>query len=138
MRTFARNFLAFVLGFLVGSLVNMGLIKLGPMVFPMPPGFDPTTPEGLKAAMPLMQPEHFLFPFLAHALGTFVGALVACRAAASHGHIFAWVIGGLTLLGGIAASLMFPAPLWFKALDLTLAYLPMTWLAIQVGRKRSA
>jgi hypothetical protein len=136
MRTFARNFLAFVLGFLVGSLVNMGLVKLGPMVFPLPAGLDMTTPEGLKAAMPQLQPQHFIFPFLAHALGTFVGALIACRAASSHGHLFAWLIGGLTMLGGIVASVMFPAPIWFKVVDLTFAYLPMAWLAIQLGAKR--
>lgn len=138
MRTFARNFLAFVLGFLVGSLVNMGLVKLGPSVFPLPAGLDMTTPEGLKAAMPLLQPEHFVFPFLAHALGTFAGAFIACRAASSHGHVFAWIIGGFTFLGGVAATLMFPAPTWFKVLDLTLAYFPMAWLAIRLGAKREA
>jgi hypothetical protein len=32
------------------------------------------------------------------------------------------------LLGGIANVAMLPAPLWFSALDLLLAYLPMAWL----------
>ena len=31
-----------------------------------------------------------------------------------------------------------PAPAWFIALDLLLAYLPMAWLAILVGRRLSA
>ncbi len=47
MRTFARNFLALVLGFLVGGLTNMSLVWLGPKVFPPPAGVDMTTAEGL-------------------------------------------------------------------------------------------
>lgn len=137
MRTFARNFLALVLGFLVGGLVNMSLVWLGPKVFPPPAGADMTTAEGLAKAMPLLEPRHFVFPFLAHALGTFIGALIACRGAASHGKVFAWIIGGLTLLGGIAASVMIPAPTWFKAVDLIFAYVPMTLLAIRLGEKRA-
>lgn len=137
MRTFARNFLALVLGFLVGGLVNMGLVWLGPKVFPPPAGVDMMTPEGIAKAMPLLQPQHFVFPFLAHALGTFVGAFIACRGAASYGKVFGWIIGGMTLLGGIAASAMIPAPMWFKALDLIVAYIPMTWLAVRLGEKRA-
>lgn len=93
------------------------------------------TVEGLAAAMPLLRPEHFVFPFLAHALGTFAGALFAQHLAASHRAVFAWIIGGLTMCGGIAAAFMIPAPTWFKAVDLVFAYLPMAWLAIQLGQK---
>lgn len=135
MLTLARNFLGFVLGFLTGGLVNMALVSAGPKVFPPPAGADMTTPEGLAAAMPLLQPEHFIFPFLAHALGTLVGAFVAYYAAGSHRAVFAWIVGGLTLCGGIAAAVMIPAPAWFIAADLLLAYLPMAWLAIQLGRR---
>lgn len=48
--------------------------------------------------------------------------------------VFAWVIGGGFLAGGVAAAFMIPAPAWFIALDLLLAYLPMAWLAIAAGR----
>lgn len=135
MKSFARNFLAVVLGFLVGGLVNMALVTVGPMVVPPPPGADMTTAEGLAAAMPSLRPAHFVFPFLAHALGTLVGSLVAYVAAVSNRAAFAWVIGGLTLCGGIAAAFMIPAPAWFITLDLLVAYLPMAWLAIWFGRR---
>ena len=39
-----------------------------------PKGVDVTTMEGLKAYLHLFEPKHFIFPFLAHALGTFAGA----------------------------------------------------------------
>jgi hypothetical protein len=138
MNNLFRNVLAFIIGFVVGSLVNMGLVTLGPHVFPPPADANMTTPEGVTAAMPLLEPRHFVFPFLAHALGTFAGALVAFLMASSHRAAFAWAIGGLTLCGGIAAAFMIPAPKWFVALDLSVAYLPMAWLATRVGARATA
>jgi hypothetical protein len=35
----------------------------------------------------------------------------------------------------VAASFMIPAPAWFIALDLLVAYLPMAWLATQLGAR---
>ncbi|MBA4137907.1 MAG: hypothetical protein C0518_11365 [Opitutus sp.] len=135
MRTLARNILAVVLGFLIGGFVNMALVTAGPKVFAPPAGTDMTTAAGIAAAIPLLEPQHFLFPFLAHAANAFVGALVAYLFAVTRRELLAWIIGGLTLCGGIAASVMIPAPAWFKAVDLLLAYLPMTWLAIQLGKR---
>ena len=69
-----RLILAVIAGLVVGSLVNMALVMLSGHVIPPPAGVDTATTEGLKAAMPLFEPKHFLFPFLAHAVGTLVGA----------------------------------------------------------------
>jgi hypothetical protein len=77
MSVVVRGILGVVLGLTIGSAVNMGLIVVGPMLVPPPDGADMTTMEGLKAAMVLLEPKHFVFPFLAHALGTLGGALVA-------------------------------------------------------------
>jgi hypothetical protein len=94
-----------------------------------------TDPDKLAATVHLLQPEHFLFPFLAHALGTLVGALVAHLVAASHRRIFASIIGALFLVGGIVASRMIPAPKWFIVLDLAVAYVPMAWVGVWMGRR---
>lgn len=134
MNTTVRNILAVIVGLVVGSLVNMALVMLGPQVIAPPAGVDVNSAEGLKAGMHLFEPKHFAFPFLAHALGTFVGALVASRMASGYRAVFAFVIGVLFLSGGIAACLMIPAPRWFIALDLLGAYLPMAWLASRMGR----
>lgn len=130
-----RNVLAILIGIVAGSLVNMALITIGPSLIPPPPGVDLTTAEGLTTAMPLLQPRHFAVPFLAHAAGTLTGALVAYLIAASYKPRFAWALGVFFLLGGIAASFMIPAPVWFIALDLIVAYLPMAWVAIQIGTR---
>lgn len=134
MNPIVRNILAVVAGFIAGALVNMVLVSAGPLVFPPPPGADMTNVAGIKAALPQLQPGHFVFPFLAHAANAFVGALVGYLVAGSRREAIAWGLGGLTLLGGIAAAFMIPAPPWFLVLDLGLAYLPMAWLAIRVGR----
>ena len=128
-----RNIFAVLAGLVVGSVVNMAIVMAGPSLVPPPAGADMVTPEGIAAAMSLLEPRHFIAPFLAHALGTLAGAWVAYLVAASHKARFAYAIGVLFLMGGIAACFMIPAPVWFMALDLLLAYLPMAWLAIRLG-----
>lgn len=136
MNPILKNILAVVVGVIVGSAVNMGLITLGPLLIPPPEGTDTTTMEGLLAAMPLMQPEHFIFPFLAHALGTLIGAYLAFRIAATRQTQLAMTIGFFFLIGGIMNIQMLPgSPLWFNVLDLVLAYLPMAWLGVKLAKK---
>ncbi|HTU99227.1 MAG TPA: hypothetical protein VMF13_01715 [Luteitalea sp.] len=120
--------IAVLAGLIVGGLVNGGLVALGPHVIPPPPGVDMTTAEGLQAGMTLLAPRHFVFPFLAHALGTLAGAIVAARVAATYATRLALVVGVVFLAGGIMAARMIPAPAWFVALDLMVAYIPMGWL----------
>lgn len=130
-----RNVLALVAGIVVGGAINMALITLSPTLIPPPAGMDVRTTEGLRASMHLLQPRHFIMPFLAHALGTLAGALTASLIAASYRAQIAYAIGVVFLIGGIAASLMIPAPAWFIALDLVVAYLPMAWLGMRIGTR---
>ena len=79
-----KNIIAVLAGAIVGSIVNGLLINASSSIIPTPNGADVTTIEGLKEAMHLFEPKHFIMPFLAHALGTFVGAFLAVKIAASH------------------------------------------------------
>ena len=135
--TIVRGILAIVLGLVVGSVVNMGIILLGSKLIPPPPGVDVSDAESIAASMHLFEPRHFVTPFLAHATGTFAGALVAFLLAARAKPLFAYVIGALFLMGGVAAATMIPAPAWFIGLDLIAAYVPMAWLATVVGARLS-
>jgi hypothetical protein len=130
-----RNVLAVLAGILIGGAVNMALITISPWLIPPPAGVDVGSTESLREAMHLFQPRHFIMPFLAHALGTLAGALVAYLLAASYRAQIAYLIATVFLAGGVAASFMIPAPIWFIALDLLVAYLPMAWLAIQIGAR---
>ncbi len=130
-----RNVLAILAGIAIGGAVNMALITLSPSLIPPPAGVDVTSAESLGKAMHLFEPRHFVMPFLAHALGTLAGALVAYLIAATCKPPIGYVIGIAFLCGGIAASFMIPAPAWFIALDLLAAYLPMAWLGGQLGAR---
>lgn len=130
-----RNIIAVILGAVVGSAVNMGLIMISAAVIPAPPGVDATNMESLKASMHLFEPKHFLFPFLAHALGTFAGAFAAGAIAASRKMWFALGIGVLYLVGGIVNAFMLPAPTWFVVVDLAAAYMPAGYLAGRLTAK---
>ena len=132
-----RLLLVTLAGIAVGSAVNMALILAGPHVVAPPAGADVGTSEGLKAAMRLFEPRHYVFPFLAHAVGTFAGALVAAWLAPGRTPGPAYAVGVFFLLGGIASAFMLPAAGWFIALDLVLAYLPAAWLAHRVASAAS-
>lgn len=131
-----RNILAVVTGLIVGSVVNMGIIMLSGSVIPPPPGVDNTTLEGLKASMHLFEPRHFIFPFVAHALGTLVGAIIAALMAVGSKLKPAMIVAILFMLGGIANVFMLPSPVWFSILDVAGAYIPMALLAVKLVAKK--
>ena len=137
MSKLIRVLLAVVVGFVVGSVVNMALITVSARVIPPPAGADVTTMDGLKASLHLFEPRHFVFPFLAHALGTLFGALAACWLAPGKSPVPAYIVGCLFLLGGVASTFMLPAPGWFIATDLLLAYLPAAWLGQALAKRMS-
>ena len=136
MKTIIRNILAVITGWLGGSLINMGLIQTGHKIFPME-GLVPNDMDALAAMMPTLEFEYFIFPFLAHALGTLVGATIAGWIAASHKMKFSLAIGCLFLAGGIMMSYMLPGPIWFTTTDLLIAYIPMAWIGGNIAIKIS-
>jgi hypothetical protein len=137
-----RMVLAVVLGFAIGSVVNMGLIGVSGKFIPPPAGADVATMEGLKASLHLFEPKHFLFPFLAHFVGTLAGAFVAAFLAPDKSLVPPYAVAVLFLLGGLATAFMLPGPAWFNVADILLAYLPAGWLgqaaAGRLARRRSA
>jgi hypothetical protein len=135
MNPILRYIIVVILAILAGGLLNGMIIELSPKLIPPPEGADLTTEEGLKAAMKLMEPKHFLMPFLAHALGTLLAAWLIAKFAASGQTILPYIAGFLFLIGGIMMVMILPSPLWFTLTDLLLAYLPMAWLGIKLTKK---
>lgn len=123
-----RNILAVIGGWLIGSVINMGIIELGPHIISTPEGFDNSSMETLASTIHLLGPENYISVFLAHGLGTLVGAFMAAKIAASHKMIFSMVIGGLFLLGGITMIFVVPSPTWYTIVDIIGAYIPMAWI----------
>lgn len=130
-----RNVAAVIVGLVFGSIANMALIKIGYQVIPPPAGLDVNDLNSFKEHGHLLEPTHFLFPFLAHAFGTLAGAVVAHLIAGTRRSLMSFIVGVVFLAGGVAACFMIPAPVWFIALDLLLAYIPMACLGACIGAK---
>ena len=135
MNIIVRNVLAVVAGLVIGSIANIALVMLGGSIVPPPAGVNPADMDSMRELIHLFEPKHFLFPFLAHAVGALVGGLVASLVAGSRSLLLALVVGGFFLLGGIIASFMIPAPVWFIAADILLAYIPMALLGWKISGK---
>jgi len=84
MNLILRNILAVLLGIVIGTVINGWIISISGSIIPPPEGTDLTTTEGLQAALPLMEPKHFIMPFLAHGLGALLGAFMCATIAATH------------------------------------------------------
>lgn len=131
-----RNIIAVIVGLFIGGIINGLLVTIGPLVIPNPPGTDFTTEAGLKASMHLMQPKHFIFPFLAHALHCLLGAFIACKIAVSKHLPIALIVGFIVFFAGLYMVFILPAPMWFNVLDLVGAYIPMAFLGYKLAGKR--
>ncbi|WP_291286027.1 hypothetical protein [Flavobacterium sp.] len=138
MNPILRNTIAVIIGLFVGSIVNMAIILMSSSIIPAPNGADVTTIEGLKATMHLFEPKHFLFPFLAHAIGTFAGAGTTALIAIGHKTKLGLVIGAFFLLGGIINVCSLPSPVWFNITDLLFAYIPAAYLATKLVVKEKS
>ena len=130
MHPYLKSGLAVLAGIFVGGIVNFGII-LSSSIIPPPDGVDVSNIESIKANIHLYKPIHFLFPFLAHSLGTFSGAVLAIKI--SKQTKIAYMVALVFLYGGISMVTQVPSPTWFTVLDLGLAYIPMAWLATKMS-----
>ena len=128
MNRILKNILVFIAGCILGSCMNMGLIITGNQLIPFADGVNP-----MDATM--WELKYFLFPFLAHSVGTFLGAFIVARYTASYHMELSLCVGVFFLIGGISMVFIMPAPLWFIVVDLLLAYMPMGWLGWRITGK---
>lgn len=135
MNPIIRKILAVIAGLAAGSAVNMGLVMAGAEIIPPPAGVDVRDVESIKSGMHLFEFKHFIVPFVAHALGTLVGAFAAVIIAAASKMTVALVIGVLFLILGSINALMLPSPVWFVVVDLVGAYLPMAWIGARLSAR---
>lgn len=120
-----RNVLSVIAALFIGGIINAGIIKWGAGMFPVPEGVDPNDIESIKANAHLYNFSHFIMPFIAHAMGTLVGAYAVSRFAASRHKMLALIIGGFFFLGGLTMAIFLPEFWKYSIGDLLLAYFPM-------------
>jgi hypothetical protein len=120
---------ALLFGLIAGAALNMGILYAGMWLLPPPEGVDINRVETINENIHRYSLLDMAVPFLAHALGTLLGAFVGASIALTPNsrRRVALLIGCIFLLGGLEAIRMIPnAPLWFDILDLTVAYIPMS------------
>ena len=137
MNPYLRNFLAVAGGILLGGIVNMAIVSYSGSVVSPPEGVDPTDMDSIRAGFEagLYKPKHLLMPFLAHALGTLVGAWLTAKFVTKAHMFFGFSVGALFLLGGFANMFLIGGPLWFYVVDLSLAYIPMAIIGVKIARR---
>ena len=141
MNTKTKNTLiliiAVVVGWFGGALINANIIDLGIFIYPIE-GYDGEDMEYLAKVMPTLPPKSFIFPFLAHSLGTLIGAIIAGLIVVRRNKIrAALIVGVLFLFAGIAVNIFIPGPIWFAITDIVLAYIPMAWIGGKIVLKLS-
>ena len=127
MKQILKNSAIVILGIIIGMFVNIGLIVLGGIIFPPYENFEPMNAINWDL-------KYFIFPFLAHALGTFSGAFIVSKLSKKTNIIIPLIVGCYFLLGGIYMATILPAPIWFILLDITGGYIPMALLGWKLAK----
>ncbi len=128
-----RNIGALVVGLLVGMLLNAAVVQLSSaLLYPMPPGLDPSDPEQLHAYIETLPVAAFVMAIFAHVLQAGAGGWLAARLCASRPLALAGAIGAITVAGSIYNLRVLPAPGWMW-LEVPLLLL-VSW---QVGQRET-
>ena len=131
-----RNIGAVIAGLIVGMALNMALIMVNLIPFPMPEGVSMQDQEAFSAWASTLPDTAFILPMVAHLAQAFFGGWVAARLGASAPLRLAMIIGVGSLLGGIynAMSLEIPTWMWIEMPF----YLVFAWMAGNIEVKRRA
>ena len=127
MKQIFKNIGIVILGIIIGMVVNMGLIIGGGMIVPMSETIDPMNAINWDF-------KYFIFPFLAHSIGTLSGAFIVSKLSKKTHIIMPLIVGLYFLFGGLYMVTILPAPTWFVLLDIILCYIPMALLGWKVSK----
>ena len=131
-----RNIGAVIAGLLVGMIVNMLIIQLNMLLFPLPEGVSISDQEAMRAAVAEAPTASWIGVIIAHLGQAFVGGWVAARLGASRPVLLAMIVGVLSLAGGVANAVMMATPAW-TWIEMP-GYLLVAWFAGQREARRRA
>jgi hypothetical protein len=131
-----RNVIAVIIGIIAGMALNMGILQVSYLAYPIPEGLDINDPAQLQDYLDTLPATAFLVAMLAHLAQSFGGAWVAARLGSSRPMLLAMIVGALSLAGGVMMMTMVKGPAWM-ALELPL-YLVVAWIAGRMEQKRRA
>lgn len=129
-----RIALALMAGLIAAFIFNSVTLQLLESLTGMVPDGE-MSPEQFADHIAGLEPWQFMVPFAAHVIGSFAGGFIAASLSKTQPEVLAVAVGLLHLAGGVANVVMIPHPIWFVILDLTLAYVPVAWLAYKIVRR---
>ena len=127
MKQIFKNIGIVILGIIIGMIINIGLIIIGGMIFPPSEKFEPMNAINWDF-------KYFIFPFLAHSIGTLSGAFIVSKISRNSHIIMPLIVGLYFLSGGLYMVTILPAPTWFISLDIILCYIPMALFGWKISR----
>jgi len=92
MKQTLKNIGIVILGLIIGMIVNMGLIISGGIVFVPLEKFEPMNAMNWDF-------KYFIFPFLAHSIGTFSGAFIVSKLSKKSNIMMPLIVGFYFLAG---------------------------------------
>ena len=116
-----------IISIIIGMIINIGLIIIGGMIFPLSENFNPMNAINWDF-------KYFIFPFLAHSIGTLSGAFIVSKLSRNFHIIMPLIVGLYFLLGGLYMVTILPAPTWFISLDIILCYIPMALFGWKISK----
>ena len=127
MKKIFKNIGIVILGIIIGMIVNMGLIIFGGIIFTLSENFDPMNAINWDF-------KYFIFPLLAHSIGTLSGAFIVSKLSKNSHIIIPLIVGLYFLSGGIYMVTILPVPMWFISLDLIVCYIPMSLVGWKLSK----
>tara|TARA_Y100000994_G_scaffold140616_1_gene115263 strand:- start:5650 stop:6042 length:393 start_codon:yes stop_codon:yes gene_type:complete len=127
MKKIIKNIGIIISGIIIGMIINMGLIIIGERIFPLTDNFDAMNAINWDI-------KYFIFPFLAHSIGTLIGSFAVSRISRNSNIVLPILIGVWFLFGGIIMAAILPAPIWFILIDIIICYIPMSFLGWKISK----
>jgi len=131
-----RNVIAVIIGIIAGMALNMGILEINSLAYPIPEGLDIKVPAQLQNYLDTLPAPAFLLAMAAHLAQSFGGGWIAARLGSSRPMLLAMIVGAVSLAGGVMMMTMVKGPAWM-AIELPL-YLVVAWLAGNIEQKRRA
>ncbi|MGB3845178.1 MAG: hypothetical protein WA940_04855 [Sphingopyxis sp.] len=118
--------------FTAGAIVIL-FEMLGHMLFPPPPGIDPTDPDNQARLMELIPTGAKIAVVAAWFCGALAGSVVAAKIGRKP--LYAWIIGAIMVALSAVTTMMFPHPAWMVIAAVVLPVVAAA-IAIPLARPR--
>lgn len=125
-----RNICAVVVGLIAGMALNMAILLLSVLLYPLPEGVSFGDTEAMAAHMKTLPVIALLIVMLAHLGQAFVGGLIAAIIGKNSSMLVAMIVGVLSLMAGLFNMESMSPPTWMW-IELPL-YLVAAWAAARI------